>query len=56
MAEHTSWMKPGKVSSAERQPPPIVAAASMTRTEQPARANVIAAARPFGPDPTTTAS
>src|SRR5436853_2469808 len=30
--------------------------ASNTRTDSPARANVIAAARPFGPEPTTTAS
>src|SRR5438046_10317932 len=30
--------------------------ASSTRTERPARARVIAAARPFGPDPTTTPS
>src|SRR5207248_8642418 len=49
-------MKPGKVSSAERAPPPIVAFASQTTTEHPARASVIAAARPFGPEPTTTAS
>ena len=31
-------------------------AASMTRTERPAPAKVIAAARPFGPDPTRAAS
>ena len=51
-----SWTKPGSVSSAERDPPPIVSAASSTRTERPARARAIAAARPFGPEPTTTAS
>src|ERR1041385_3652000 len=44
------------MSSAERAPPPMVAFASHTSTEHPARASVIAAARPFGPDPTTTAS
>jgi hypothetical protein len=33
-----------------------VAAASRTTTEQPARASSIAAASPFGPAPTTTAS
>src|SRR5947207_14409658 len=55
-AEQTSCKKPGSVSSAERAPPPIVAFASQTTTEHPARASVIAAARPFGPEPTTTAS
>jgi hypothetical protein len=34
----------------------MVVFASQTSTEHPARASVIAAARPFGPDPTTTAS
>src|SRR6266702_8979918 len=34
----------------------MVAFASRTSTEQPGRASVIAAASPFGPDPTTTAS
>src|SRR6266571_6658465 len=34
----------------------MVALASSTSTEHPACARVIAAARPFGPDPTTTAS
>src|SRR6266478_8575092 len=56
MAEQTSCTNPGSVSSAERAPPPIVEFASRTRTEYPARVRVIAAARPFGPDPTTTAS
>src|SRR5262245_54992988 len=37
-------------------PPPIVGSASKTRTERPSRASAIAAARPFGPDPTTMAS
>ena len=48
-------MKPGSVSSSERMPPPTVAAASWTVTSQPARAIVIAAASPFGPEPITTA-
>ena len=56
IAEQTSCMKPGSVSSSERTPPPIVSAASRTSTERPARASSIAAASPFGPDPTTTAS
>ena len=56
IAEQTSWTKPGSVSSAERAPPPTVSAASMTRTESPACASAIAAASPFGPEPTTTAS
>jgi hypothetical protein len=34
----------------------MVAVASQTSTEHPARASVIAAARPFGPEPTITAS
>ena len=55
-AEQMSWTKPGSVSSAERDPPPIVSAASSTRTERPARARAMAAASPFGPAPTTTAS
>jgi hypothetical protein len=36
-------------------PPPMVAAASSTRTVAPACANRTAAARPLGPLPTTTA-
>jgi hypothetical protein len=56
MDEQTSWRKPGSVSSAERVPPPKVSSASRTRTRLPARARVTAATRPFGPDPTTTAS
>src|SRR5215210_3925931 len=56
MAEPTSWTKPGRVSSAERAPPPTVSSASSTITERPLRASSTAAARPFGPEPTTTAS
>src|SRR5665213_1618300 len=36
-------------------PPPIRSDASCTTTSMPARASVIAAARPFGPEPMTTA-
>src|SRR5207302_10628666 len=39
-----------------RSPPPGLAAPSSTRTDFLAAASVIAAARPFGPEPTTTAS
>ena len=55
-AEQMSWTNPGRVSSALRIPPPTVGCASYTTTERPARARVIAAASPFGPDPTTIAS
>ena len=47
---------PGSVISSVRIPPPIVSACSRTSTERPAWASEIAAARPFGPEPTTTAS
>src|SRR5690606_3974903 len=56
IAEHTSWTTPGRVSSALRIPPPTVSDASSTVTDSPWPARVSAAARPFGPDPTTTAS
>src|SRR5215208_6802205 len=56
MAEPRSWTKPGSVSSQERVPPPTVSSASSTATERPARASCTAAASPFGPAPTTTAS
>ena len=56
MAEHTSWTKPGSVNAADRAPPPRVASASTTSTERCCRAIVMAAANPFGPEPTTTAS
>src|SRR5262249_16515036 len=49
-------MKPGRVSSADRAPPPGVAANSTTTTDHPDCARRIAAASPFGPDPTTIAS
>ena len=55
-AEHTSCRKPGSVSSSVRQPPPGLAAPSITCTRSPAAASVTAAARPFGPLPTTMAS
>ena len=56
MAEQTSCMKPGSVSSALRVPPPTVSDASTTSTDRPACASVTAADKPFGPPPTTTAS
>ena len=56
IAEQTSWRNPGSVSASVRAPPPIVDAASSTRTERPACAMAIAAASPFGPEPTTIAS
>src|SRR5579862_8488257 len=55
-AEQTSCQKPGSVSSSVRHPPPIVGAPSITRTFRPAADRVTAAARPFGPLPTITAS
>src|SRR5579863_905134 len=48
--------KSGKVSSPVRVPPPILSLPSITSTERPDCASVIAAARPFGPEPITTAS
>src|SRR5215475_857644 len=51
-----SWRKPGRVSSSVRVPPPGVFPDSSTSTDLPASASVIAAASPFGPAPTTTAS
>ena len=56
IAEHTSWRYPGSVSSAVAVPPPTCSDRSHTSTERPARASSMAAARPFGPAPTTTAS
>ncbi len=54
--EHTSCRNPGRVSASVRQPPPAESAPSTTVTDRPAPARVTAAARPFGPDPTTTTS
>src|SRR5258705_27859 len=51
-----SCRNPGRVSSAVRQPPPGVSPPSITRTASPALASIMAAARPFGPEPTTRAS
>src|SRR5579884_3455783 len=56
MAEQTSWIKPGRVSSSERAPPPMLSLASYINTERPACATAIAAANPFGPEPITIAS
>ena len=55
-AENVSWRKPGSVSSCVATAPPARSQDSSTSTRQPERAIVIAAARPFGPDPTTSAS
>src|SRR5258705_2227391 len=43
------------IASLERVPPPISSAASATVTCRPALARATAAARPFGPAPTTIA-
>ena len=56
IALHTSCTNPGRVSSAERIPPPTVGAASKRATDRFALASVMAAASPLGPLPTTTAS
>jgi len=55
-AEQTSCVKPGRVSSADRKPPPAEDLASAMRTVNPSRCKVMAAARPLGPLPTTTIS
>src|SRR5580704_13993585 len=54
-ADPRSWRKPGKVSSAERAPPPATDAASLTSTAKPALARTMAAANPLGPAPTMVA-
>src|SRR5436305_1232503 len=56
MAEQMSCVKLGSVISADRTPPPIVGSASSTSTESFSCASRTAAASPFGPDPTMTAS
>ena len=56
MAEQTSCKKPGKVNSAVLKPPPMVSFPSINKTDKPDCCKVIAAAKPLGPDPTTTAS
>ena len=55
-AEQTSWRNPGRVNSSVRVPPPMVSLASSTTTRNPCSATATAAAKPLGPDPTTTAS
>ena len=54
-AENVSCQNPGRVSSSVRTAPPGRGAASSTVTGTPASARRIAAARPFGPAPMTTA-
>src|SRR5688572_3707310 len=56
MAEHTSCTKPGKVSPCDRIPPPTVSLPSTSNTDSPVCCSRMAAAKPFGPEPTTTAS
>src|SRR5450432_4216590 len=56
MAEQTSCLKPGNVRASVLIPPPMLLFASNNITDSPACCNVMAAASPFGPDPTTTAS
>ena len=54
-AEQTSCTNPGRVSSAERAPPPMVGCASNTVVRNPAFARTMAAVRPLGPEPITHA-
>src|SRR3954462_12067497 len=49
-------MYPGCVSSADATAPPATSLRSSTVTDHPARARRAAATKPFGPEPTTTAS
>src|SRR3954447_21073376 len=49
-------MKPGAVDSSLRTAPPGSGSASSTSTSQPRSARSLAATRPFGPAPITTAS
>src|SRR3954462_5539063 len=49
-------MNPGSMSSADRTAPPYTSWASSTTTDQPRSASRLAATRPFGPAPMTTAS
>src|SRR5690606_1047921 len=56
MAEQTSCLKPGRVNALVRVPPPIVSAPSTIKVESPCCCSVIAAANPFGPEPTIMAS
>ena len=55
ISQHTSCMKPGRLSSAVRQPPPGFSAASNTVTSTPHAARHTAAVSPLGPDPMTVA-
>src|SRR3954447_18809141 len=51
-----SLTNPGSMSPADRTAPPGSGAASSTVTLQPRSASLLAATRPFGPAPITTAS
>ena len=55
IAEQWSCSRPGMIASLVRVPPPMSSAASRTVTWRPALARATAAARPFGPAPTTIA-
>src|SRR5579859_7497076 len=55
MADPKSWTNLGSVNGMLRTAPPAVGWASNTSTCNPAWASTIAAARPFGPEPTTHA-
>ena len=54
-ADPKSCRNPGSVSGRVRAPPPGCGSASNTSTRSPACASTMAAARPFGPAPITTA-
>ena len=51
MALHTSWTKPGRVSSSDRHPPPAESSASSTTTEQPGPGQRDGGRQPVGPGP-----
>src|SRR5579863_865318 len=55
MADPKSCTNPGSVNAMLRTAPPGVDCASNTSTCNPAWASTMAAAKPFGPDPTTHA-
>ena len=56
-AEQMSWLTPGNSGSGKvRAPPPGVGCASITRTDNPARAQMTAADKPLGPLPTIVTS
>jgi len=54
--EHISWTNPGRVSCADLRPPPIVDFPSIITTDLNLWMSVMAADKPLGPEPITTAS